>query len=400
MARVFNLGEVYRTGEEIKRARRLNALADIDLDRERQFNSLGQDATPEQYARVGRSDVANALINTQRAGRESAQFTQEQKINNTRLLNAAAAEVAQNPAAVSRWLPELQAAGMNVDVSSLSPEQLQQAAAQLYESTSAALAALGGGQREAGPLEQVVGPDGQPVFASRAEAIGQRPYIKPDKPEAPRASYRTLTPAEIQAAGLPPGSSAQLDEASGKIDVLSKRDTTGGLSQKDQTTAKLKLNTVRLARQQLANIRKKYIEGTKGVNAFGPFGVGRLPTEKGKAFDKAVDIMRSTLTALTRVPGVGAMSDYETRLDQAKFPSRTDYESVTDDNITQLDNMLTAIESGYRTLLEGGEIQPSEAAQSGQKSFATEAEASAAAQRGEIKPGDRITVGGVSGTWQ
>jgi hypothetical protein len=32
--------------------------------------------------------------------------------------------------------------------------------------------------------------------------------------------------------------------------------------------------------------------------------------------------------------------------------------------------------------------------------FASEAEAATAAKAGRIKPGDRITVGGVSGVWQ
>lgn len=36
----------------------------------------------------------------------------------------------------------------------------------------------------------------------------------------------------------------------------------------------------------------------------------------------------------------------------------------------------------------------------GTRQFASEAEASAAEARGEIKPGDRIVIGGVSGTWQ
>jgi hypothetical protein len=103
----------------------------------------------------------------------------------------------------------------------------------------------------------------------------------------------------------------------------------------------------------------------------GAFGQGRLPTERGKAFDAAVDQMRSTLTALTRVPGVGAMSDYETRLDQAKFPSRQNYESVTAQQIDAIDGMLNAIESGYTDLL-GGQSQQ---AQPGQPAPAVDVEA-------------------------
>jgi hypothetical protein len=173
---------------------------------------------------------------------------------------------------------------------------------------------------------------------------------------ANRGGYRPLTAAEVAAAGLPPGTSAQVGPDN-KIDILSKRDNTGVLSQKDQTTAKMKLNTVALARSQLQKIKDAFEEGRKGMNAFGP-GQGLLPTQSGKKFDARVDQMRSTLTALTRVPGVGAMSDYETKLDQSKFPSRNAYESVTADVIRNLDDQLSLIENGYKGLLSGGSEQP------------------------------------------
>jgi hypothetical protein len=186
-----------------------------------------------------------------------------------------------------------------------------------------------------GELKQVVGPDNsQPAAAPIA---GQ---------------YRALSPQEIQMAGLPPGSSAQMDTRTGKIDVLSKPDATGGLSQKDLVTAKQKLNTVKIARQQLQNIKDKFANIQDSFSA-GPGG-GRLPTPKGRAFDAAVGQMRSTLTALTRVPGVGAMSDYETKLDQQKFPDRKEFESVTADQIMGIEQLLDGIESGYTDLISGG----------------------------------------------
>lgn len=164
-------------------------------------------------------------------------------------------------------------------------------------------------------------------------------------------AFRPMTPQEVQQAGLPAGTSAQIGP-DGKIDVLSKRDNTGVLSQKDQTTAKMKLNTVSLARQQLSKVQNAF-NGIKGSMSAGGFGQGKLPTPSGQAFDAAVDQMRSTLTALTRVPGVGAMSDYETKLDQSKFPARGDYESTTQQKIDGLADMLALIENGYTGLLSG-----------------------------------------------
>lgn len=197
---------------------------------------------------------------------------------------------------------------------------------------------------------------------NRLDEIAATSRVKPGN------SFRAMTPEEVAAAGLPPGTSAQKDETTGKIDVLSKRDTTSTLSQKDATTAKMKLSTVSLARQQLNRIREEFegkvdpktgqrVGGIRGTMSAGAFGQGKIPTEGGRKFDAAVNQMRSTLTALTRVPGVGAMSDYETKLDQSKFPTRNDYESVTEQQLSDLDNMLNAIETGYKDLLTGGQQQ-------------------------------------------
>lgn len=176
-------------------------------------------------------------------------------------------------------------------------------------------------------------------------------------PAAMQRNFRTLSGEEAQARGFPAGTVVQEDATTGALNVVTKRDNTGSLSQKDMTTARQKLNTVTLARQQLQAIKQRFGD-LKGSMSAGAFGQGRLPTERGKAFDAAVDQMRSTLTALTRVPGVGAMSDYETRLDQAKFPSRQNYESVTQQQIDAIDGMLNAIETGYNDLLGGA--QPSQ----------------------------------------
>lgn len=194
---------------------------------------------------------------------------------------------------------------------------------------------------------------------TRFDATGRPIASVAPAPEKPAGQFRALTPEEVQQAGLPPGTSAQVGP-DGKIDVLSKRDNTGVLSQKDATTAKQKLTTIQLAKKQIADIKAAFQTGTQGANAFGPVQ-GYMPTQQGKKFDAAVDRMRSTLTALTRVPGVGAMSDYETKLDQAKFPSRKAYESVTAEQIQGIEDMLALIENGYTSLLSGGGQQQSPA---------------------------------------
>lgn len=214
-----------------------------------------------------------------------------------------------------------------------------------------------GPAEEAVQFEQIEGPRG--AVLQRDPRSGElKQVVGPDnsQPASQFVSFRTLSPQEVQAAGFPAGTVVQQNTQTGQLDVVTKRDNTGVLSQKDMTTARMKLNTVQLARQQLQAIKDRYAAIQGGMSA-GAFGQGRLPTEGGRAFDAAVDQMRATLTALTRVPGVGAMSDYETRLDQAKFPDRKNYEAVTAQQIQGIDDMLTTIERGYSDLL-GGAQQP------------------------------------------
>lgn len=343
-----------------------NALGQMEIEKQQQFNALAQNpsATPDQYIRAGRSDVGNALINSAQSQRQvTAEESQRAVIAAQYALNS------QTPKQVmEQQFPDVvQKVGQQwAQMDDTAVKRLAQSVLEKHGPQ----AGVGPAQpQDPGPLEQVVGPDGQPRFATRRQALGNQPFIKPDKPEKPSSNFRALTQAEVTEYGLPPGTSAQVDLNTGKIDVLSKRDATSGLSQKDQTVAKMKLNTVKLARQQLNNIRKRF-QPLKGTVSAGAFGQGMVPSETGRAFDRSVDQMRSTLTALTRVPGVGAMSDYETKLDQAKFPTRQEYESVTEQQINDLDSMLNAIETGYGDLL-GGQQSPSGSQSQGPVKVAT-----------------------------
>lgn len=58
-----------------------NALAQMEIERGQQFNALAgnPNATPDQFARLGRSDVANALTNIQNSGAERTKAGQIEK---------------------------------------------------------------------------------------------------------------------------------------------------------------------------------------------------------------------------------------------------------------------------------------------------------------------------------
>ena len=333
-----------------------NMLGQLELEQRQQFNALANDpgATADQYSRIGRSDIGNALLNQQ-------QFTGKQKQVDAERLFLAAQYGLQNPRPkefIAQNFPEI--AALNPDFANESDEQVR-AGLQDLLGRFGAQAGVAPTPRPVKWIEKK-GPRGS-IIQIHPETGEMKQVVGPDNSQpVPGAGkrFRPMMPQEVQGAGLPPGTAAQINDETGQISILSKRDATANLSQKDATTAKQKLVTVQLAKQQLARIRGRFAK-LKGSFSAGAFGQGRLPTEAGKSFDAAVDQMRSTLTALTRTPGVGAMSDYETKLDQAKFPARTNYESVTEEQIQAIDDQLTLIDRGYRGLLEGvGPVQQDE----------------------------------------
>lgn len=123
------------------------------------------------------------------------------------------------------------------------------------------------------------------------------------------------------------------------------------LSSKDRLTVKGKLTNLKIAKQQLKQIREKFV-GIKGSMSAGPgwSGQGIFATESGNAFDQAVAPLRQTVIGLTRTPGIGAMSDYETRLAQAPMPSRMEYESVTEQSIQQLEDYINTLDEEYSSM--------------------------------------------------
>lgn len=343
----FDLGRIMQTAEAIKGMKRQ---AETDKLRDAYLQTQTTGAQQAQQYQAAQMDAATARQH----------FLANQAI-----------ETAQDPvAAAMQFAPEnitdFDAAHGQGAFSRLSPEQVKQIAG-FAKQKAAAAAGIN--------LQPDANVTAQQGFAREMDTtnFGQQQQLAKEQhgyrmqetaaanAAKPGRSIRAMSPEEITKAGLPPGTAAQIDETTGKIDVLTKRDTTGVLSQKDATTAKIKLNTIQIAKKQLADIREAYDEGRKGpMNAFGP-GQGMLPTQQGKLFDARVNRMRGTLTSLTRTPGVGSMSDYETKIDQSKFPDRNAWESVTADTIQGLEDQLSLLENGYTGLLSNGNQSAPEA---------------------------------------
>lgn len=331
-----------------------NALADRQVSNQESQLAAQQQATQFQQQRLTAADQANAA--EQAAGTEDAE--RKELFNYFSHLSKIKANPQQYEATASRMLQSPLFQKYQIAPEDLTPDQVDEVLPYFAAQAGVAPAA------DPVQFERVEGPRGS--ILQRDPRTGEmKQVVGPDNsqpaPQPVGGRYRAASPQEIADYGLPAGSSAQVDVTTNELKVLSKRDATGGLSQKDLSTAKQKLNTVKIARQQLQNIKDRFAAIQNSASA-GPL-TGRLPTPKGRAFDAAVGQMRSTLTSLTRVPGVGAMSDYETKLDQQKFPNRNDYENVTAEQIAGIEQLLDGIESGYTDLIGGGAQTPAAAPQ-------------------------------------
>ena len=156
------------------------------------------------------------------------------------------------------------------------------------------------------PLVQVVGPDGNPMWATREEAVGQPAYVKP---------------------------------------------TGSAVSAKQVATAKAMRINNNVARSQVKRVRELYDE-LKDTSALGPVQ-GRIKGPRTAAFDAAVSALQTTIRKMTRTAGEGSMSDWEGRLAQAQLPASHDWESVIGQKIDQLDDLISIIDSGADEMLSG-----------------------------------------------
>jgi hypothetical protein len=132
---------------------------------------------------------------------------------------------------------------------------------------------------DTGPLVQVAGPDGNPVYATRESAVGKPAYVARDKPAAADLKYQREIKTKIPRLKAAERRLERLAEAAGSIEKNWLFD--GG-----------KLDQYALAW-----------------------------TKQGGEMEQSAASLVPELTALTRVPGIGSQSDLESRLASLQFPS-------------------------------------------------------------------------------
>jgi hypothetical protein len=249
------------------------------------------------------------------------------------------------PPEVLRSVEEMSAAFRQngADISQLSPEQLKQVLSGAHAKHAAMLGQGPPQPQDPGPLQEFIDPNtGKPIYGSRGQAMGQQAYHAPQAPQQPPVQF-------LDDKGNPVWGTRE--QALGRTPVPPASSQPKPLSPKDKAAASTKLTLIQQAKKQLQLVKQR-IKEAKGYSSGGYWGAQSLiPSEKGKLLDGAVDSMRNIITSLTRTPGIGANSDFETRLQQAQLPSRGDREAVQDQKAQSIQDLLDALDGGYSEII-------------------------------------------------
>lgn len=122
-----------------------------------------------------------------------------------------------------------------------------------------------------------------------------------------------------------------------------------------QVEAENKRPRMTAARSNLENIREasKAIEKNRLLKG-GPLqGEALALTEEGQFFTQYRDNLMTHIQALTRIPGVGAQSDWEGRLNQAVLPDLNQHPKVRDAAIEALEELVNDLEQAANNVQSG-----------------------------------------------
>lgn len=187
---------------------------------------------------------------------------------------------------------------------------------------------------------------GQGPSAPSGAVYGPAP--KPDKPPEPKTSYRILTPNEAADRGLEQGTYQISSE--GHVSEIR-----GGssLTATQRGNINTKLQGLRQIEGQLSRMGEA--EDNLQKEGWGGPVWGNLPgtgwDAESSVYDKAQSSLTAMIRTLTRTPGEGAMSDYESRLAAAIPPSRSDTREARAEATAGIKDLIRNLKGGYSELL-------------------------------------------------
>jgi hypothetical protein len=196
-------------------------------------------------------------------------------------------------------------------------------------------------KQDSGPLVQVAGPDGNPVYATREEAKGKPAYVARDKPAAADLKYQR----EIKS------KQPRLKAARRRVDRLT---------------------------EAITSISKNPLFDGGPVDQY-----ALAWTNQGQEVSQSKAALLSELTALTRVPGIGSQSDLETRLASLPFPSAEFSPEVNAKAAAEIQAFVADLEDAYGSV----EAEFKDGASSGQPRQSGEVRVSSPQEAMALPPG-------------
>jgi len=158
-----------------------------------------------------------------------------------------------------------------------------------------------------------------------------------------------MTAAEIEAFGLPRGTSAMWD-AKGQPRIL-RQPTADEIKQR--TAANRMMPQLQAVRRRIDRIR----QATENLSNNRFFGTGPLDQfvtsrkPEGQELEAAIGGIQNPLLALTRVPGIGAQSDLEARVANLQFPQLGTDEQANLRTVAELEAFYADLENAFRNVL-------------------------------------------------
>lgn len=301
------------------------------------------------------ADIPGAVAGGQRFKMQKDAIDEQKKLENTTWLAGAAKYGLDNwgqPGILEQLVEEGKRRGI-IDPQTQPQGITKEGLIKIYQGAKTAL----GGERF-----ENLGPEQVP-YAQRdiiTGEVGAGPgKTSPAKPPAMERYYQ-IHVAEAQARGEPPMpwdkyvSWFQQQQASGRAEG-----TAGVVPAGERVAAATRLPRAVQAEEALANIKKANATiNSKGVGPWGADGgpiEGRLLglTEEAQLLDQAVNDAFQHVMALTRIPGVGAQSDWEGRLQMIPLPSINQHPSVRAQSIASLESLIADLTETANRVMAG-----------------------------------------------
>lgn len=203
---------------------------------------------------------------------------------------------------------------------------------------------------EPGPLESFIDPStGQPVFGTRRQAIGNRPYDKPP------AVVQQFTPVQTDVGvGAFNSRTGQITQTGVKAPA---KVTQSAAERKATLEAKVKMPRVSAAMRRAERLDEAIQAIAKNRFADGGPADAKILqyTKDGREVLAAAAQLMPELQALTRVPGIGSQSDLEARLASLALPSLEFDPQTNAKSMAELHAFIQDLKAAYETMASGGQ---------------------------------------------